>query len=196
MVRWAVLPLMVSLTVGGPAGTSAAQTATPAEPSEFVQELPERYIRAFTCDFDENPITSARRHRGTSADRAERAGDLALLRSLGFGRGGRSFDLDSLGGQIAAPPGLTILGLPVRFLEINGMIGDPNAMYVTTFGAGVTVDQVVTAARLGLNRDLYDRYRIRHYRRRVGNTPYTNLHLDDRGGATARLVCHVQTTPD
>ena len=158
--------------------------------------LPGRYVNAFTCIFDENPIAAARRQRGTLEGAAERAGDLTLLRSLGFDRESRSGGLESVGGRIMAPPGLTILGLPVRFLEINGMIGDPNSMYVTTFDDGVTVDQVVKAARLDMDRDLNRKYGLRHYRRRVGSDPSINVFLDDRGGSHARLVCHVRSTPD
>jgi hypothetical protein len=158
--------------------------------------LPERYANAFTCVFDENPIDAARRQRGTLEGGAERADDLALLRSLGFDRRGRSGGLESVGGRIIAPPGLTILGLPVRFLEINGMIGDLNAMYVTTFDDGVAVDQVVRAARLDMDRDLNRRYGLRHYRRRVGSDPSVDIFLDDRRNGPARLVCHVRSTPD
>lgn len=158
--------------------------------------LPERYVNAFTCIFDENPIAAARRQRGTLEGGAERAGDLKLLRSLGFDREGRSGGLESVGGRIMAPPGLTILGLPVRFLEINGMIGDLNSMYVTTFDDGVTVDQVVRAARLDMDLDLNRMYGLRHFRRRVSSDPYINVSLDDRSGRHARLVCHVQSTPD
>lgn len=118
-----------------------------------VEKLPEKYLKAFTCNFDENPLIAAERYHGTPAGRAERARDLTLLRSLGFAREGRDGDLESAGGRIAAPPGVTILGLPVRFLELNGLIGDANAMYVTTFDKGVTVGQVVKAARLTLDRD-------------------------------------------
>jgi len=175
MPRLAVLPLALLLTVS--------------------EHLPEKYVRAFSCSFDENPIAAAERHRGTTAGRAERADDLRSLRSLGFGREGRDGDLESVGGRIAAPSGLTILGLPVRFLEINGMIGDVNSMYVTTFGNGVTVDQVVRAARLELDRRTYDRYGIRHYSRRIGRDPYIDLSLNDRGGGDILLVCRVQSTP-
>lgn len=131
MARLALLGLTLLLMIAEPTGVGAAQA------------IPEKYIKAFTCNFDENPIAAAERHRGTPAGRAERAGDLTLLRSLGFERESRSFGLESVGGKIAAPPGLTILGLPVRFLEINGMVGDANSMFVTTFDKGVAVDQVV-----------------------------------------------------
>lgn len=176
MVRLALLPLTLLLTIG--------------------ERLPERYINAFTCDFDENSVAAARRQQGTPAGCAERAADLMLLRSLGFNREGRDGNLDSVGGKIGAPHGLSILGLPVRFLEINGMMGDANAMYVTTFANGVTVDQVVRAARLDMDRERYRKYRIRYYSRRIGSNPYTNLFLNDRGGGNAVLVCHVQSTPD
>jgi hypothetical protein len=165
-------------------------------PADTIKDLPGKYIKAFTCDFDENPITAARRYHGTPAGRAERAHDLTLLKSLGFEREGRDGDLESVGGKIAAPPGLTILGLPVRFLEINGMIGDANSMYATTFDRGVTVDQVVQAARLEMDRESYDKYKIRHYSKRVGGNPYTDVYLDDRGSGNALLVCQVQSTPD
>ena len=184
MARLALLPLTLLLTIAGPAGVGAAQA------------IPEKYMKAFTCNFDENPIAAAERRYGTPAGRAERAGDLTSLRLLGFEREGRNGDLESVGGKIAAPPGLTILGLPVRFLEINGMVGDANSMFVTTFDKGVAVDQVVKAARLEMDRDAYNKYKMHHYSRRVGSNPYINVYLDDRGGGNALLVCQVQSTPD
>lgn len=101
-----------------------------------------------------------------------------------------------MGGKIATPPALTLLNLPVQFVEINGMIGDANAMYVTTFGKGVTVEQVVRAARLEIDRDSFRKYNIRHYSRRIGSNPHIEIYLDDRGGDNAVLVCQVQSTPD
>ncbi len=95
-----------------------------------------------------------------------------------------------------APPGLTVLGLPVRFLELNGMIGDANSMFVTTFAKGVTVGQVVRAARLDLDQKSYKQYKLRHYSRHISNEPVTDLSLDDRGGGNAMLICQVQGTPD
>ena len=171
------------------AGAAKAPTGT-------IKALPAKYIKALTCDFDENPIAAATRYHATPAGRAERADDLTMLRSLGFAREARDGDLESVGGKIAAPSGLTILSLPVGFVEINGMIGDANAMYVTTFDKGVTVDQVVKAARLEMDRASYNKYKIRHYSRRVGSNPYTEIYLDDRGGGNAVLVCQVQSTPD
>ena len=164
--------------------------------SQAVQSLPDKYLRAFACVFDENPVAAFDRYHRTPAGRAERAGDLTALRSLGFDRQGRDGSLASLGGRIAASTGLTILGLPVRSLELNGMIGDANAMYVTTFANGVTVDQVVTAARLEMDRASYRNYNIRHYSRRVSVSPPVNVYLDDRGGSRTVLVCQVQSTPD
>ena len=176
MARLAFFPLILLVTIG--------------------DHIPEKYIKAFTCDFEENPAVAAERYHKTTAGRAERAVDLTLLQSLGFKREGRDGDLESVGGQISAPSGLTIFGLPVRFLEISGMIGDVNSMYVTTFDKSVTVSQVVKAASLQLDRKSYDRYRMRHYDRRVGNLPYVNLYLDDRGSGNASLVCQIQSTPD
>ena len=157
--------------------------------------FPDKYMNAFACVFDENPIAAAERTRGTPAGRAERARDLTTLRSLGFSREARDYGLESVGGKITAPPGLTILGLPVRFLELNGMVGGTNAMYVTTFDKSVTVDRVVKAARLELDRDMFNNYQMRHYSRRVGSKPFTELTLDDRGSGIAVLVCQVQSTP-
>lgn len=165
-------------------------------PPESGRTLPAKYIKAFMCEFDENPVAAANRLHKTPGGRAERAGDLTLLRSLGFKRETRDGDLESVGGKIAAPPGLTILGLPVRSLEINGMIGDTNALYVTTFAEGVTVAQVVKAARLEMNRAFYTKYKIRHYSRRVEENPYVDSYLDDRGGSNATLSCKIQSTPD
>jgi hypothetical protein len=107
-------------------------------PPESGRTLPAKYIKAFMCEFDENPLAAANRFHRTRGARAERAADLTSLRSLGFKRESRDGDLESVGGKIAAPPGLTILGLPVRSLGINGMIGDTNALYATTFADGVT----------------------------------------------------------
>jgi hypothetical protein len=164
--------------------------------AEATGTLPEKYLKALACVFDENPLAVYRRTHETPAGRAERAEDLKALRSLGFAREGRDGDLESVGGEIAAPPGMTLLGLPVRRIELNGMIGDVNAMYVTRFDAGVTVDQVVKAARLEMDRASYDRYKLREYSRLIGNNPYTDLSLNDRGGSGVELVCHVQGTPD
>lgn len=164
--------------------------------SETVKSLPTNYVRAFACDFDENAIVAWERYHKTPAGRAKRTGDLKPLRSLGFDRDAHDGDLESLGGKITAPPGLTILGLPVRFLGLNGMIGDANSMYVTTFAKGVAVSQVVRAARLEMDQKRYNRYKIRHYSRRIGSNPYTELSLDDEGGGNAELICQVQSTPD
>ena len=76
------------------------------------------------------------------------------------------------------------------------MIGDANAMYVTTFEQGVTVGQIVTAANLKMDRSLFAKYKMRHYSRRVGNSPYVTAFLDDRGGSTISFTCQVQSTPD
>lgn len=158
--------------------------------------LPLKYIKAFMCDFDENPITTSNRVRQTQRGRAERAGDIIMLKSLGFRRETRDGDLDSVGGKIAAPPSLTVFGLPVRSLEINGMIGDTNALYATTFADGVSAAQVVKAARLEINHASYTKYRIRHYSRRIGENPRIEAYLDDRGQANALLSCQIQATPD
>lgn len=160
------------------------------------KNLPARYVKALSCDFDENPIAAVQTYYRTAAGRAERARDVTLLKSLGFTREGRDGDLESVGGKIRAPAGLTVLGLPVRSVELNGMIGDANAMYVTVFDNGVTVDQTVKAARLQMDPESYRKYRIRHYSRRVAGNPYTELYLDDRGGGTATLVCQIKGTPD
>lgn len=165
-------------------------------PKESGTSLPAKYIKAFMCEFDENPIAAADRVHKTPGGRAERARDLTMLRSLGFKRESRDGDLESVGGKIAAPPGFTILGLPVRSLEINGIIGDTNALYVTAFADGVSVAQVVKAARLEMDRASYAKYKIRHYSRRVGNNPYIDAYLDDRGGGNALLSCQIQSTPD
>jgi len=165
-------------------------------PPKIGKNLPGRYLNAFACNFEENPLVVAQRYRAAPGARNERARDLALLKSLGFDREGRDGDLESAGGTIAASPGLTILGLPARFLELNGLIGDANAMYVTTFDAGVTVEQVVRAAGLSLDRERYNKYKVRHYSRRVGRDPFIDVSLSDRGGANAVLLCRVQSTPD
>ena len=178
------------------ASSVRANTATAGKLGQTAKGFPPKYLHAFSCDFDENPLTAAERQQGTPAGRAERKADLAVLRSLEFKREGRDGDLESVGGKIAAPAGLTILGLPVQSVEINGMIGDANSMYVTTFDYHVTVDQVVKAARLTMDRKSYDKYKIRHYSRQIDDKPYTNLYLDDRGGSNALLVCQVQSTPD
>lgn len=158
--------------------------------------LPGKYVKAFACVFDENPITASERTRGTPAGRAERAHDLTTLRSLGFTREARDYGLETIGGKITAPPGLTILGLPVRFLELNGMVGGTNALYVTTFDKSVSVDQVVKAARLELDRGMFKKYQMRHYSRNVGSNPFTQVTLDDEGSGIAVLACQVQATPD
>jgi hypothetical protein len=187
-----------------PFNTPSVSTASYLQKSDRTENIPDypasvfstKYIDVFTCDFDENPIASHQRQHGTPAGRAERASDLAVLRSLGFEREGRDGDLESVGGKIAAPPALTILNLPVQSLEINGMIGDANAMYVTTFGKGVTVKQVVAAARLEMDRESFRKYGMRHYSRRISSNPHIEIYLDDRGGNNALLVCQVQSTPD
>jgi hypothetical protein len=81
-------------------------------------------------------------------------------------------------------------------LELNGMIGDANAMYVTVFDDGVTVDDVVKAARLKMDLQSYRKYKIRHSGREVASAPTTQLYLDDRGGGNAKLVCQIKGTPD
>ncbi|MFV0625503.1 hypothetical protein ACBY01_16025 [Sphingomonas sp. ac-8] len=168
----------------------------PEASSRSVGSLPDKYVKAFACVFDQNPMAAFEKYHRTPAGRAERASDLTTLRSLGFDKRGSDGDLPSLGGKIAAPSGLTIFGLPVRSLELNGMIGDANAMYVTTFARGITVAQIVGAARLEMDHASYRRYRIRHYSRRVGDSPPIDVYLDDRGGSDAKLVCQVQSTPD
>ncbi|RZI60649.1 MAG: hypothetical protein EOP94_01365 [Zymomonas sp.] len=148
--------------------------------------LPAKYLKALSCDFDEKPIAAVQTYYHTAAGRAERARDVPLLKSLGFTREGRDGDLESVGGKIAPTSGLTVLGLSVRSVELNGMIGDGNAMYVTVFDDGVTVDQVVKAARLRIDLQLYKKYKIRHYSRGVASSPSQQLYLDDqRGGAYA-----------
>ncbi len=166
------------------------------KPTEISTVLPSEYIRAFMCVFDGDPIALANRYHGTQDGRAARARDLKLLRALGFTREGRDGELDSSGGRVPGPSGTRIFGLPVRSLELNGMIGDANALYVTTFDQGVTVAQVVEAANLKMDRSLFARYKMRHYSRRVGSSPYVNAFLDDRGGSTVSFTCQVQSTPD
>lgn len=161
-----------------------------------IQHLPAKYIDAFACNFDENPLAAYARYHGTPAGRAARAADLAALRSLGFAREGLDGDLESVGGQIPAPAGLTLFGLPVRLLEINGMIGDTNALYVTTFASNVAVDQVTKAARLQFDEKSYRHYKMRYYSRWISRTPHTELSLDDRGGGNPVLACQIQSTPD
>ena len=152
--------------------------------------LPAKYVKAFMCEFDENPTAAADRLRNTPG------GDLTLLRSLGFAREARDFGLDSVGGTIVAPPGTTVFGLPVKSLEINGMIGDYNALYVTRFADQVSVGQVVSAARLTLDRASFRKYKSRYYNRQIGKSPYTVLKLLDRGSGDAQLTCQVRSTPD
>ena len=182
--RTAGAPTIDRQATGAGAGGSTGRT------------LPAKYVHAFMCTFAENPIAATKRVHGTAAGRAERAGDLTVLRSLGFRREARDGDLASVGGKITAPPGLTIFGLPVRSLELNGMLGDANALYVTTFADGVAVAQVAKAAGLAMNRASFSKYKIRHYSRRVGNSPYIEAYLDDRGGSNATFSCQVQSTPD
>jgi hypothetical protein len=158
--------------------------------------LPARYVKAFMCEFDENPIAVADRFHKTPGGRAERARDLALLKSFGFPREARDFGLDSVGGKIAAPSGTTVFGLPVQSLEINGMIGDYNALYVTRFADQVSVNQVVSAARLTMDRVSFAKYKTRYYNRRIGSNPHTILKLNGQGSGNAQLTCQVQTTPD
>lgn len=160
------------------------------------KNLPAKYVKALSCEFDENPIAAVQTYHRTAAGRAERARDVTLLKSLGFTREGRDGDLESVGGQIRAPASLTVLGLPVRSVEINGMIGDTNAMYVTVFDNGVTVDQAVKVARLQMDLQSYRKYKIRHYSRGVASNPHAELYLDDGGGGTAKLVCQIKGTPD
>lgn len=186
-----------------PANAASIDTASP-RPSEDTRRtlvavsksLPAKYVKALSCDFDQNPIAAVQAYHKTAAGRVERAHDVTLLKSLGFTREGRDGDLESVGGKIAAPSGLTVLGLPVRSVELNGMIGDANAMYVTVFDDGVTVDEVVKAARLQMDLQSYRKYKIRHYGRDVASTPSTQLYLDDRGGGNAKLVCQIKGTPD
>ena len=161
-----------------------------------INELPQQYVKAFACRFDENPKAASKRYHETPAGRAQRASDLSVLRSLGFSREGRNGDLESLGGKINAPRDLKVFGLPVDSVEINGLIGDVNSMFVTTFAKTVTVDQVVKAARLDLDLTSFKKYKMKHYSRRVGDDPYTELYLDDRNGKNAVLVCQIQATPD
>ncbi|SFO46375.1 hypothetical protein SAMN05428984_4404 [Sphingomonas sp. OK281] len=158
--------------------------------------LPAKYVKALSCNFDQNPIAAVQTYHTTAAGRAERAHDVTLLKALGFTREARDGDLMSVGGKIPAPSGLNVLGLPVRSLELNGMIGDANAMYVTVFDDGVTVDDVVKAARLKMDLQSYRKYKIRHYGREVASAPTTQLYLDDRGGGNAKLVCQIKGTPD
>ncbi len=166
------------------------------KPAQTGTALPADYVKAFMCVFDTDPVASANRYHGTPDGRAARARDLKVLRSLGFTREGRDGDLESAGGKIAAPSGTRIFGLPVRSLELNGIIGDVNAMYVTTFDQSVTPAQVVKAANLQMDRSLFVKYRMRHYSRRVGTSPYVTAFLDDRGGSTFSFTCQVQSTPD
>ena len=170
--------------------------ATAVTSSGTVKAIPEDYLRAFTCVFDENPLVAMERYHKTPAGRATRAHDLEVLKPLGFQGGGYDGDLESLGGKITAPPNMMIFGLPVRFVELNGMIGDANAMYVTAFAKGVAVDQVVRAAKLELDQERYRRYKLHYYSRRISNDPYTELFLDDEGDGKVLLVCQVQSTPD
>lgn len=168
----------------------------PGRSSDGGRTLPAKYIKAFMCEFDENPKAAIDRFHKTPGGRAERAGDLTLLRSLGFSREASDYGLESVGGKIPAPTGLTIFGLPVKYLEINGMLGDTNALYVTTFADGVAVAQVVKAARLTMNRADFTKYKLRYYDRHIGSNPYSNLSLSDRDGSDDKLICQVRTTPD
>lgn len=158
--------------------------------------LPAKYMKAFMCEFDENPNAAARRFRATPGGRVERAGDLTRLRSLGFKREARNFGLDSVGGAIPAPTGTMAFGLPVESLEINGMIGDYNALYVTKFGNQVSVSQLVAAASLTMDRASFAKYGNRYYSRLIGMNPYTVLKLYDRGSGVAQLTCEINSTPD
>ncbi|WP_420139021.1 hypothetical protein [Sphingomonas sp.] len=185
--------------IASSAGADRPPNKEPAKaPTRKIKRLPPKYINAFMCNLDENPIAAYKRYHGTPAGRAARAEDLTALRSLGFSREGRDGDLESVGGKIPAPLGMTLFGLPVRSVEINGMIGDANAMYVTTFASHVTVDQVTKSARLQFDERAYRNYKVRFYSRMIARTPYTELYLDDlpdRNGGDAMLVCHIQSTP-
>jgi hypothetical protein len=186
-----------------PANAARTDTASP-RPSEDTRRtpvavsksLPTKYVKALSCDFDQNPIAAVQTYHKTAAGRAERSHDVTLLKSLGFTREGRDGDLESVGGKIPAPSGLNVLGLPVQSLELNGMIGDANAMYVTVFDDRVTVNEVVKVARLQMDLQAYKKYKIRHYGREIAGTPSTQLYLDDRGTGNAKLVCQIRGTPD
>lgn len=196
-----------SLTENGPENRSLAKTANPTlerkaveqEPSPSAAKgimIPAKYMKAFLCEFDENPDVSARRLRATPGGHAERARDLTLLRSLGFSREARNFGLDSVGGKIATPAGTKVLGLPVESLEINGMIGDYNALYVTSFTNQISVSQVVAAANLSMDRASFIKYGNRYYSRLIGTSPHAVLKLFDRGNGNAQLTCEINSTPD
>ena len=197
--------LVDSRSVDGGASTTGQQTFVShrqtvstgsKQPIESGGRLPTKYIRALMCEFDENPIAAATRFHETPGGRAERAADLKLLKGLGFDRDARDYGLDTLGGRIAAQPGLLIFGLPVQSVEIAGMIGDTNPFYVTTFADKVTVAQVVNAAHLTMDRTSYTKYGTRYYSRRIGDNPSTNLFLNDRGGKNVMLTCRIRSTPD
>ncbi len=180
------------------AGTTEPRSngSSAGKPAQTGTALPANYVKAFMCVFDNDPVASANRYHSTPDGRAARAQDLKVLRSLGFTREGRDGDLESAGGKISAPSGTKIFSLPVRSLELNGIIGDANAMYVTTFDQGITAAQVIKAADLKMDRLLFTKYKMRHYSRRVGTSPYITAFLDDRGGGIVSFTCQVQSTPD
>ncbi|KQO12920.1 hypothetical protein [Sphingomonas sp. Leaf242] len=63
------------------------------------KNLPAKYLKAVSCDFDERLTAVVQAYYKTEAGRAERARDVTLLKSLGFTREGRDGDPESVGGQ-------------------------------------------------------------------------------------------------
>ncbi|PXA96649.1 hypothetical protein DMC47_16920, partial [Nostoc sp. 3335mG] len=101
-----VLPWMIVLTACSGAPDQRGQTAERAaamekvaSPSATPAGLPDNYLKALACVFDENPLVAYRRTHETPAGRAERAEDLKALRALGFAREGRDGDLETVGGE-------------------------------------------------------------------------------------------------
>lgn len=93
--------------------TNAVSTdATSPRPSEgrvrtstaAGKNLPAKYMKALSCDFDENPVVAVQTYHRTAAGRTERAHDVTLLKSLGFTREGRDDDLESVGARSGHPP--------------------------------------------------------------------------------------------
>jgi hypothetical protein len=124
------LPTNVASPDAASSGLDGDSIGTSAVASKI---LPAKYVKALSCDFDKKPAAAVQTYHQTTAGRAERERQVTLLKSLGFMREGRDPDLKSVCGKIALPAGLKVHGLPVQSVELNGMIGDANAMYITGF---------------------------------------------------------------
>jgi hypothetical protein len=183
----------VASTDAAISGLGEDTIGTPAVASK---NLPANYVKALSCDFDEKLAAAVQTYHHMTAGRAEREPKVTLLKSLGFMREGRDGDLESVGGKIALPAGLSVHGLPPQSVESNGAIGDANAMHITVFADSVAVNEIAKATHLQIDFESRSKYKLRHYSREVSNNPFTQLYLDDRIGGHATLVCQFKGTPD